>query len=110
MEGTAEFTRSQRSTVLDVDALHYGGTTAPLTRLLSILSELRANVSMLQIQAEAQAQRLVTSRVLLSAAQASRTAVAALNFYNAETLLAHVRAANALHATINLQTTESTID
>jgi ketose-bisphosphate aldolase len=36
--------------------------------------------------------------------------VAALNFYNAETLLAHVRAANALRASIILQTTESTID
>jgi tagatose 1,6-diphosphate aldolase GatY/KbaY len=47
--------------------------------------------------------------VLLSAARASQTAVAALNFYNAETLLAHVRAANALHASIILQTTESTI-
>ena len=39
-----------------------------------------------------------------------RQAVAALNFYNAETLLAHVRAANALDASIILQTTESTID
>jgi len=36
--------------------------------------------------------------------------VAALNFYNAETLLAHVRAANELRASIILQTTESTIN
>jgi ketose-bisphosphate aldolase len=36
--------------------------------------------------------------------------VAALNFYNAETLLAHIRAANALRASIILQTTESTIN
>ena len=53
---------------------------------------------MLQINAERQEQRLVTSRLLLSTARASQTAVAALNFYNAETLLAHVRAANALQA------------
>ena len=65
---------------------------------------------MLQINAERQEQRLVTSRLLLSTARASQTAVAALNFYNAETLLAHVRAANALQASIILQTTESTID
>jgi tagatose 1,6-diphosphate aldolase GatY/KbaY len=65
---------------------------------------------MLQIHAEGQVQPLVTSRVLLSTARASQTAVAALNFYNAETLLAHVRAANALHASIILQTTESTIN
>ncbi|HKB66225.1 MAG TPA: class II fructose-bisphosphate aldolase [Pyrinomonadaceae bacterium] len=63
---------------------------------------------MLQIH-EGQVQPLVTSQVLLAAARASQTAVAALNFYNAETLLAHVRAANALHASIILQTTESTI-
>jgi len=65
---------------------------------------------MLQIHAERQVQPLVTSQVLLAAARASQTAVAALNFYNAETLLAHVRAANALHASIILQTTESTIN
>src|SRR4029079_18422090 len=35
--------------------------------------------------------------------------IAALNFYNAETLIAHVRAANALNASIILQTTEATI-
>jgi ketose-bisphosphate aldolase len=64
----------------------------------------------LQIHDERREQPLVTSQVLLSAARASQTAVAALNFYNAETLLAHVRAANALHASIILQTTESTIN
>ena len=37
-------------------------------------------------------------------------AIAALNFYNAETLIAHVRAANALNASIILQTTEATIE
>ena len=65
---------------------------------------------MLQIHDELREQPLVTSRVLLSAARASQTAVAALNFYNAETLLAHMRAANSLHASIILQTTESTIN
>lgn len=65
---------------------------------------------MLQTQAERQVQRLVSSQLLLSTARASQTAVAALNFYNAETLLAHVRAANALQASIILQTTESTIN
>ena len=65
---------------------------------------------MLQIHAERQVQPLVTSQVLLAAARASQTAMAALNFYNAETLLAHVRAANVLHASIILQTTESTIN
>ena len=53
--------------------------------------------------------QLVASRPLLDAARRSRSAVAALNFYNAETLLAHIRAANALRASIILQTTESTI-
>jgi ketose-bisphosphate aldolase len=65
---------------------------------------------MLQTHDERREQQLVTSQVLLSAARASQTAVAALNFYNAETLLAHVRAANARHASIILQTTESTIN
>lgn len=36
--------------------------------------------------------------------------MAALNFYNAETLIAHVRAANALGESIILQTTEATIN
>ena len=57
-----------------------------------------------------QSKALVPSLQLLRVAQRSRQAVAALNFYNAETLLAHVRAANALDASIILQTTESTID
>jgi tagatose 1,6-diphosphate aldolase GatY/KbaY len=65
---------------------------------------------MLQINAEAKTRELVASHPLLSAAYRSRTAVAALNFYNAETLLAHIRAANALRASIILQTTESTIN
>jgi ketose-bisphosphate aldolase len=52
---------------------------------------------------------LVPSRQLLDAAGREGRAVAALNFYNAETLLAHVRAANDHSASIILQTTESTI-
>jgi ketose-bisphosphate aldolase len=52
----------------------------------------------------------VASRPLLAAAYRSQHAVAALNFYNAETLLAHIRAANNLQASIILQTTESTIN
>src|SRR5215212_8816479 len=53
--------------------------------------------------------RLCPSRELLNTAIAARTAIAALNFYNAETLLAHVRAAHALNASVILQTTEATI-
>jgi ketose-bisphosphate aldolase len=53
---------------------------------------------------------LCPSRKLLDTATAAGNAVAALNFYNAETLLAHVRAANALNASIILQTTEATIN
>jgi len=53
---------------------------------------------------------LVPSRVLLDAARAAGHAVAALNFYNAETLRAHVDAARAADRPIILQTTESTID
>jgi len=52
----------------------------------------------------------VPSRRLLDAARAAGRAIAALNFYNAETLVAHVRAANDCRASIILQTTESTID
>jgi ketose-bisphosphate aldolase len=47
---------------------------------------------------------------LLNTASKDGTAIAALNFYNAETLIAHVRAANALNASIILQTTEATIN
>ena len=50
------------------------------------------------------------SRPLLDAATRAGKAVAALNFYNAETLIAHVRAANAFKASVILQTTESTIN
>ena len=53
--------------------------------------------------------KLSPSRPLLETARRSGIAVAALNFYNAETLLAHVRAARSLKASIILQTTESTI-
>lgn len=53
--------------------------------------------------------KLCPSRTLLDAAHKKGTAVAALNFYNAETLIAHVRAANDLNASIILQTTEATI-
>jgi ketose-bisphosphate aldolase len=52
----------------------------------------------------------VPSRSLLDKARAQQCAVAGLNFYNAETLLAHVRAANALNSPLILQTTESTIN
>jgi ketose-bisphosphate aldolase len=52
----------------------------------------------------------VPSRVLLDEARREGRAVAALNFYNAETLLAHVGAANEHGASIILQTTESTIN
>jgi tagatose 1,6-diphosphate aldolase GatY/KbaY len=54
--------------------------------------------------------KLCPSRQLLAAATREHKAIAALNFYNAETLIAHVRAANALNQSIILQTTESTID
>ncbi|HXG66189.1 MAG TPA: class II fructose-bisphosphate aldolase, partial [Blastocatellia bacterium] len=53
---------------------------------------------------------LVPSRQLLDAARRCAQAVAALNFYNAETLRAHVNAASAAGASIILQTTESTIN
>jgi ketose-bisphosphate aldolase len=54
--------------------------------------------------------KLCPSRTLLDTASKDGAAVAALNFYNAETLIAHVRAANALNASIILQTTEATIN
>ena len=54
--------------------------------------------------------RLSPSRPILETAQLSGVAVAALNFYNAETILAHVQAAKSEHASIILQTTESTIN
>ena len=54
--------------------------------------------------------KLCPSRLLLYLATRERKAIAALNFYNAETLIAHVRAANALNASIILQTTEATIN
>jgi len=60
-------------------------------------------------EAAAPAGGLVPSRSLLDAARREGRAVAALNFYNAETLLAHVRAANECRASVILQTTESTI-
>jgi ketose-bisphosphate aldolase len=53
---------------------------------------------------------LVPSRKLLDAARLSGCAVAALNFYNAETLRAHINAARAADASVILQTTEATID
>jgi len=54
--------------------------------------------------------KLFPSRSLLDAAMRSGKAVAALNFYNAETLIAHLRAAKASNESIILQTTEATID
>ena len=53
---------------------------------------------------------LCPSRTLLNTASNEGTAIAALNFYNAETLIAHVRAASALNTSIILQTTEATIN
>src|SRR5215468_1663976 len=52
---------------------------------------------------------LSASRPLLENARRIGVAVAALNFYNAETLIAHTRAAKALSVSIILQTTEATI-
>jgi ketose-bisphosphate aldolase len=52
---------------------------------------------------------LVPGRQLLEEARREGRAVAALNFYNAETLRAHIRAANECGASVILQTTESTI-
>jgi len=54
--------------------------------------------------------RLVPSREILRVASQEGRAVAALNFYNAETLRAHINAANELKEPLILQTTESTID
>jgi ketose-bisphosphate aldolase len=54
--------------------------------------------------------KLYPSRPLLDAAMRAGKAIAALNFYNAETLIAHVRAARASNESIILQTTEATID
>lgn len=52
---------------------------------------------------------LVPSRQLLEEARREGRAVAALNFYNAETLRAHIEAANGCDASVILQTTEATI-
>jgi fructose-bisphosphate aldolase, class II len=54
--------------------------------------------------------KLCPSRPLLDAATRAGKAIAALNFYNAETLIAHVRAVRATNESIILQTTEATID
>jgi ketose-bisphosphate aldolase len=54
--------------------------------------------------------KLCSSRHLLDAATRAGKAIAALNFYNAETLIAHVRAAAASNESIILQTTEATIN
>ena len=54
--------------------------------------------------------KLCPSRPLLDVATREGKAIAALNFYNAETLIAHVRAARALNESIILQTTEATIN
>jgi len=48
--------------------------------------------------------------VLLEKARRKRRAVAGLNFYNAETLRAHVDAARRLDVPLFLQTTEATVD
>ena len=54
--------------------------------------------------------KLCPSRPLLEAAMRAGKAVAALNFYNAETLIAHLRAPEASNESIILQTTEATIN
>ncbi|MEP7272119.1 MAG: class II fructose-bisphosphate aldolase [Acidobacteriota bacterium] len=54
--------------------------------------------------------RCVSARKILDAVRLKGRAVAALNFYNAETLRAHIMAATALRAPLILQTTESTIN
>lgn len=54
--------------------------------------------------------KLVSVVPLLDAATRGGKAIAALNFYNAETLIAHVRAARASNESIILQTTEATIE
>jgi fructose/tagatose bisphosphate aldolase len=54
--------------------------------------------------------KLCSSRPLLDAATPAGKAIAALNFYNAEALIAHLRAAKASKESIILQTTEATID
>jgi ketose-bisphosphate aldolase len=53
--------------------------------------------------------KLVPSRKILDAVRREGHAVAALNFYNAETLRAHIMAANSNRAPVILQTTEATI-
>lgn len=53
---------------------------------------------------------LVPGLKILLEASAAGNAVAALNFYNAETLRAHINAANEADAPLILQTTESTIN
>lgn len=54
--------------------------------------------------------KLVSSRKILDKVREEKRAVAALNFYNAETLRGHINAARALSAPLILQTTESTIN
>src|SRR3954451_22328453 len=54
--------------------------------------------------------KLVPSRTILDSVRQVGCAVAALNFYNAETLRAHITAANESKAPLILQTTESTIN
>lgn len=53
---------------------------------------------------------LVPGAQILRAVAGEGKAVAALNFYNAETLRAHINAANELDSPLILQTTESTIN
>lgn len=56
------------------------------------------------------AKTLVPMREILDFVNKENTAVAALNFYNAETLRAHINAANECNSPLILQTTESTIN
>jgi tagatose 1,6-diphosphate aldolase GatY/KbaY len=59
---------------------------------------------------EGSGSKLVPSRTILDSVRRAGCAVAALNFYNAETLRAHITAANESKAPLILQTTESTIN
>ena len=56
------------------------------------------------------AKTLVPMREILDSVTKENKAVAALNFYNAETLRAHINAANECNSPLILQTTESTIN
>lgn len=68
-----------------------------------------SELSVSTVAAVAGATKLVPARAILDSVRRAGCAVAALNFYNAETLRAHITAANRLRAPLILQTTEATI-